>query len=164
MTTESNLLSLSDFKQVVQNAPLFAIDLVVLNDKNQILVGQRLNAPAKGAWFVPGGRVYKNESLEKAFNRISESELGLKIEREQACFLGLYDHFYEDSFFSSDTSAHYINATHVLSLSSDKLTLPQEQHSHYQWLEIDALATSTDVHIYSKIFLPELKKWIETHD
>jgi len=158
------LLNLKTFQQIVENAPLFAIDLVVLNDKHQILVGQRLNAPAKGFWFVLGGRVYKNESLEKAFNRISESELGLKIEREQACLLGLYDHFYEDSFFSSDISTHYINATHVLSLSSDKLTLPQEQHSHYQWIEVDSLAANTDVHIYSKIFLPELQRWIQTHD
>ncbi|MEA1989596.1 MAG: GDP-mannose mannosyl hydrolase [Pseudomonadota bacterium] len=164
MTTESNQLQLKNFKQVVQNAPLFAIDLVVINDKSQILVGERLNAPAKGSWFVPGGRVYKNESLEKAFKRISKAELGAQIERHQAWLLGLYDHFYDDSFISSDISTHYINATHVLKLSSEQLNLPQEQHSHYQWISIDLLNVNNDVHKYSKIFFPELKRWMESHD
>jgi len=157
------MLSEIDFKQVVQNAPLFAIDLVVMDDKNQILVGERLNAPAKGSWFVPGGRVYKNESLEDAFKRISKAELGFEVERNQAWLLGLYDHFYDDSFFSSQISTHYINATHVLKLSSKQLNLPKEQHNHYQWIAIDSLNVNNDVHQYSKMFLPELKKWIENH-
>ncbi|GKT11804.1 MAG: hypothetical protein ISEC1_P0777 [Thiomicrorhabdus sp.] len=86
MTSESNLLSLSDFKQVVQHAPLFAIDLVVLNSLNEILVGERLNAPAQGFWFVPGGRVYKSESLETTFKRISKAELGIRLERAQESY------------------------------------------------------------------------------
>jgi hypothetical protein len=38
MTTESNLLPLKDFKQEVEIAPLFSIDLVVLNPKNEVLI------------------------------------------------------------------------------------------------------------------------------
>lgn len=158
------MLSEIDFKQVVQNAPLFAIDLVVVNDKNQILVGERLNAPAKGRWFVPGGRVFKNESLENAFKRISKAELGFEVERNQAWLLGLYDHFYDDSFFSSEISTRYINATHVIRLSPELLCLPKEQHDSYQWIAIDDLQQNSDVHKYSKIFLPELKRWMDNHD
>jgi len=74
------MLSSEDFKLVVQSAPLFSIDLVVLNEKNQILVGKRKNAPAKGYWFVPGGRVFKNEPLAEAFARITRTELGIEFE------------------------------------------------------------------------------------
>jgi len=158
------MLNLENFKQVVEHAPLFAIDLVVVNDKNQILVGERFNAPAKGAWFVPGGRVYKNESLEEAFKRISKAELGCEVERHQAWLLGLYDHFYDDSFFGDDVSTHYINATHVIRLTNQQLNLPTDQHSHYQWIAIDSLNVNNDVHQYSKIFLPELNRWMENHD
>jgi len=70
------LLEQQDFMQLVKNAPIFAIDLVVLNEKDQLLLGKRLNAPAKGDWFVPGGRVFKNEALVKAFERITATELG----------------------------------------------------------------------------------------
>lgn len=52
----------------------------MLNEKNQILLGQRKNAPAKDDWFVPGGRVLKNEPLEQDFKRVSKNELGLEIE------------------------------------------------------------------------------------
>ena len=75
---------------------MFAIDLVVVNHSNEILVGERFNTPAKGSWFVPDGRVYKNESLEEAFKRISKAELEFQIERDQTCLLGLFDHFYDD--------------------------------------------------------------------
>ena len=75
---------------------MFAIDLVVVNHSNEILVGERLNTPAKGCWLVPDGRVYKNESLEEAFKRISKAELEFQIERDQTCLLGLFDHFYDD--------------------------------------------------------------------
>ncbi len=154
-------LSLTEFEQVVQHAPLFAIDLVVLNNSNEMLIGERLNAPAKGAWFVPGGRVYKNESLEEAFKRISKAELGFQIKRNQAWLLGLFDHFYDDSFFSADVSTHYINATHVVRLSSELLALPKEQRSFYRWIAIDEIELDETVHVFSKVFLPALDKWVQ---
>ncbi len=41
------MLDQETFKIVVKNTPLFAIDLVVINSKQQILLGKRVNAPAK---------------------------------------------------------------------------------------------------------------------
>lgn len=156
------MLSKTDFKQLIKNAPLFAVDLVVLNEKNQILVGQRQNAPAQGFWFVPGGRVYKNESLPSAFNRISQAELGLTLNIENAQLLGLYDHFYKDSAFGEGISTHYINATHLVHLSSEQLTnLPKEQHQDYRWAAINELESDQTVHFFSKIFLPALKAAIK---
>jgi len=64
------MLDFEDFKNLVKNAPLFAMDLVVLNEQNQILLGQRKNAPAKGFWFVPGGRVFKDQAQAYAIHRI----------------------------------------------------------------------------------------------
>lgn len=155
------MLALDDFKHVVEHTPLFAIDLVVVNPNREILVGLRKNAPAKDFWFVPGGRVYKNESLDKAFVRISTTELGGRVERCEASLLGLFDHFYDDSFFSESVSTHYINATHVIRLEAKNLKLPIEQHKDYRWLSMQALSEDTKVHPFSKIFLPKLKAWLE---
>ena len=71
MTIENNHLPLNCFKQVVQHSPLFGVDLIVVNSQNGVLMGERINAPAKGFWFVLGGRVYKNERLEQALLRVS---------------------------------------------------------------------------------------------
>ena len=155
------MLAKDDFKHLIQNAPLFAIDLVVVNEQNQILLGQRKNAPAKGYWFVPGGRVYKNESLEQAVQRISHTELGCEIQRQDLQLLGLFDHFYNDSFFDSQTSTHYINATHSIHLSADALNLPVEQHQAYRWMSLEDIEQDQSIHTFSKVFLNNLKQRIQ---
>ncbi|MHA0563545.1 NUDIX domain-containing protein, partial [Escherichia coli] len=67
------------FKTIVEHTPLISIDLIIRNDKGEALLGQRLNRPAQNYWFVPGGRIYKDESFEVAFKRITFEELGVKI-------------------------------------------------------------------------------------
>ena len=68
-------LSADEFATLVRLGPLVSIDLVVRNDRGQILFGFRKNEPAKNFWFVPGGRIQKEERLKDAFNRICRKEL-----------------------------------------------------------------------------------------
>ena len=60
------MLSLDTFKTVIKSSPLVSIDLIVRNEQGQVLLGKRTNRPAQGFWFVVGGRVLKDESLEHA--------------------------------------------------------------------------------------------------
>lgn len=60
------------FKTVVASTPLISMDLIVQNDAGQVLLGYRNNRPAQGFWFVPGGRILKDEHFEVAFGRLSE--------------------------------------------------------------------------------------------
>lgn len=156
------MLSQQDFEQLVKNAPLFAIDLVVVNPHNQILIGKRVNEPAKDAWFVPGGRVFKNEPLDEAFERISKAEIGLSLPYVQATLIGLFDHFYDNSAFGDDISTHYINATHLVRIENEKLVLPKEQHHAYRWIGLDEVEKDITVHEYSKVFMATLKKMLVT--
>ena len=154
------MLDFEDFKNLVKNAPLFAIDLVVLNERNQILIGQRKNAPAKGFWFVPGGRVFKDETQAQAVQRISQAELGCELTRDQLGLLGIFDHFYDDSCFDNEISTHYINATHLVRLETHRLNFPKDQHTDYRWVTLETLVADDSIHTYSKIFLPTLKQWL----
>lgn len=74
------MLDFALFKTIVNYAPLISIDLIVYNSKSEVLLGKRINPPAKNYYFVPGGRVYKNEKIADAFDRICQSELGCEIE------------------------------------------------------------------------------------
>ena len=85
------------FKTIVKHTPLISIDLVIRKDKGEALLGQRLNRPAKNYWFVPGGRIFKDESFEDAFKRITFEELGVQTSLGEAIFLGVYEHFYYDN-------------------------------------------------------------------
>jgi len=51
------------FLEIADLSPLVSIDLIVYNDKNKVLLGKRANRPAKDYWFVPGGRIRKNEKI-----------------------------------------------------------------------------------------------------
>lgn len=98
------------FKSVIQHTPLISIDLIVRNEQGEVLLGKRINAPAKGYWFVLGGRVRKNETLDDAFVRLVKEELGIEsgITRADAKFLGVFEHFYDDCVFDDEVSTHYI--------------------------------------------------------
>lgn len=154
------MLNHDEFRQVVQNAPLFAIDLVILNGKHEILLGLRKNPPAQGYWFVPGGRVFKGESLDDGFLRVAEAELDQKIQRTESTLLGLYEHFYNDSIFGLSISTHYINATHLVRVANMDTELPIGQHEVYRWVSLDSLNADPSIHQYSKVFLPELLKML----
>ena len=63
-------LSKEEFELVVRHTPLVSIDFVIKNHENQCLLGLRKNAPAAGFWFNLGGRIYKNEIIDEALDRI----------------------------------------------------------------------------------------------
>ena len=55
------MLPKKQYIEVVKNTPLVSIDLIIEDTEGNILLGYRLNSPAKHTWFVPGGVIRKNE-------------------------------------------------------------------------------------------------------
>lgn len=143
-------LDKSLFQTIVANTPLISVDLVVLNKEGKALLGQRLNRPALNHWFVPGGRIFKDESFEAAFKRITKDELGIEINLYEAKFLGVYEHFYDDNFSGSEFSTHYVVLGYALLLEDKNLDLPKNQHSNYKWFSVETLLSEPSVHQYTK--------------
>ncbi|WMN87519.1 GDP-mannose mannosyl hydrolase [Vibrio parahaemolyticus] len=146
------------FKMVVASTPLVSIDFIIRNSKGQILLGQRTNRPAQGFWFVPGGRICKDETFEQAFQRLTKAELGEGYSLKQAQFLGSYQHFYKDNFSEDDFSTHYVVLGYELELDIELSSLPDEQHNHYQWWEVESLFASEQVHINTKAYFSDKYK------
>ena len=134
------------FETVISSTPLISIDLLVKKD-NKILLGQRINKPAQGYLFSIGGRVYKNETIDSAMMRIAKDELNFSLKLTPS-FIGVFEHFYDDSIYQ-DVSTHYINLAYEIEIE-ETLNLPNEQHNEYQWLTIDELLESKQVHKYVK--------------
>ena len=142
------LLNQEVFASIIHNTPLISIDLIVENIKGQILLGKRINEPAKDFWFVPGGRIFKDETLDTAFARIVENEIGLDIKRKDAMFIDVYEHFYKNNVFDNQFSTHYVVLAHKIT-TDEKLVL-NDQHEKYEWFEKDLLLNIDDVHKYTK--------------
>lgn len=149
------------FRTVVGSTPLVSIDLVVENVAGEIFLGQRRNRPAQGFWFVPGGRIRKNESLDDAFRRLTLDELGWGFERCEARLLGVYDHFYSDSVFGTAGSApntHYVVLGYHLRLpAAMHLEPPAKQHGTYRWLPQAEMQACGEVHDNSRAYLATLR-------
>ncbi|PAU86543.1 GDP-mannose mannosyl hydrolase [Pseudomonas sp. WN033] len=153
-------LNAETFRRVVAATPLVSIDLLVENHAGEVLLGQRLNRPAQGFWFVPGGRIQKNETLDGAFLRLTSGELGEGFERSEARLLGVYEHFYPDSVFGeagNNPDTHYVVLGYYLRLPPG-LTLnpPTGQHGCYRWWSKAEMQTSVDVHDNSRAYLAAL--------
>lgn len=144
------MLPIESFKQVVQNTPLVSIDLVVKNAIGQVLLGMRQNAPAKGYWFVPGGRILKDESVSVAFERLVAAELGVDMHFSAAKFHGVYEHLYNDAFVGETISTHYVVLAYQIEIDVALSDLPEAQHSDYRWFDENALADDPKVHKHSK--------------
>lgn len=144
-------VSNKNFKLVVDCTPLVSIDLIVRRMGGDILLGYRRNSPAQNYWFVPGGRIRKNESMATAFERLTKNELNIKIPISQASLLGSYEHFYDDSIFDEEISTHYIAIAYRLEVN-ELLKLPLEQHARYQWFSVGELLSDKFVHDYTKAY------------
>ncbi len=134
------------FEAVISSTPLISIDLLVKKD-NKILLGKRIKKPAQGYLFSIGGRVYKNETIDSAMMRIASNELNISL-KLTPIFIGVFEHFYDDSIYE-DVSTHYVNLAYEIEIE-ETLNLPTEQHNEYQWLTIDELLESKQVHKHVK--------------
>jgi colanic acid biosynthesis protein WcaH len=143
-------LDQEQFQKIVAATPLISLDLIVRNSLGQVLLGLRLNRPAQDFWFVPGGRVRKDENLDDAFLRLAHEELGISFTRANATFLGPYEHFYTDNFSGDSFSTHYIVLGYELICEDLQHALPVSQHERYRWFDVSELINDPKVHQYSK--------------
>jgi colanic acid biosynthesis protein WcaH len=146
-------LAPEDFDSVVRMTPLVVIDLIVQSPEGRILVGRRSNEPAKGSFFVPGGRISKNETLAAAFRRISSAELGVEKRIVDARFLGVYEHFYATNNHElAGFGTHYVVLAYRLAAAVEELRLPKDQHGEFAWLTEAELLRRADVHENTKAY------------
>lgn len=136
----------AEWLEVIRQAPLVSIDLILQDPQGRVLLGWRNTAPARHCWFVPGGAVRKDETLDAALARISLTELGEPLRRADGQLLGVFEHHYPDNFADVDgVSTHYIVLAHQFRFTHS----PQPadlQHERFQWFSPAELLSDTRVH------------------
>jgi colanic acid biosynthesis protein WcaH len=146
-------LSHRDLIEVVKKTPLVSIDLIIENTRSEFLLGLRKNAPAKDFWFVPGGRILKDEPIPDAFKRIAKDELAIILTYEKAEFLGVFEHWYPDNFTQKQkASTHYIVLAHHIKIADTPLEFPNDQHAQYKWFDKSSLLKDEKVHPNTKAY------------
>ncbi|WP_210396905.1 GDP-mannose mannosyl hydrolase [Motiliproteus sediminis] len=137
----------ADFLQIIDATPLVSIDLVVRAADGRVLLGQRNNRPAQGYWFVPGGRIRKNETRAEALKRISLTELGVELALDQGRLLGIYDHIYPDNYYAeAGINTHYVVLAYGFELAGGVVLKRDEQHAAFRWWNEAELLADRAVH------------------
>lgn len=151
-------LSESNFLGVVTHTPLVSIDLIVRDVQGRYLLGRRVNRPAQGSWFVPGGRIRKNETLDTAFARLANDELGIStLTRGDAKLMGVYEHFYSDNFSGVEgIGTHYVVLGYRVPTPLYLPHLPIDQHSDYRWASPAEVLEDMSVDPHSRAYFEHL--------
>ncbi len=148
------MLNDTDFLHIVDATPLVSIDLILRNESGEVLLGRRANRPAQGMWFVPGGRIRKNERVNDALKRISQRELGVTI--GQAKLLGVFDHIYPDNFLGAPgVNTHYVVLGMEAELPGGLTFTVDDQHEELKWWAVKELLGEPSVHENTKAYFRE---------
>jgi colanic acid biosynthesis protein WcaH len=122
------------FEHIVRGAPLCSIDIVIRDPQGAVMLGLRKNNPAKGFYFVPGGRIRKDETLAVAFQRILANETSIELGFSEAFFIGVFEHFYETNWKGlSGFGTHYVCLAYEVRLPARIDAILDTQHSEIVW-------------------------------
>ncbi len=151
----TGILASNAFEHIVRGAPLCSIDIVIRDPHGAILLGLRKNDPAKGFYFVPGGRIRKNETLADAFQRILASETSIELKFHEARFIGVFEHFYETNWKGlSGFGTHYVCLAYEVRLPARVDAVLDTQHVESVWaspVDLEKL----QIHPYTLAYLKQ---------
>jgi colanic acid biosynthesis protein WcaH len=130
------------YDQILRHMPIACVDVAIVCNGCVLLV-RRDDAPAKGAWWVPGGRVFKGETMRDTARRKAKEEVGLD------CHIGPIIHTAETIFPDGPRGipVHSINACFLLYPTHD-VAAPtirlDDHHAGWRW----AQTVTDDLHPY----------------
>lgn len=111
------------YKRIIDVLPILCVDAAVLHKGKFILV-KRKNEPLKGGWWVPGGRVLKGETLEKAIGRKVKEELGIKIKIVRP--FGYFEHYFRENEFGVESGIHQVSIVFLVKPVSLNIKLDKQ--------------------------------------
>lgn len=147
-------LNNKEFKNIIDKTILFAFDFIISYQK-KILLLKRKNSPAKNYWFVPGGRVFKNEKMKDAIKRILKNEININNGNFYSIKTGaLYEHFYkkDNVFGDRDLDTHYIVQTIIIELKNIDNIKIDSQTSKFKFYNLNEIKKSKNVHRFIKSY------------
>ncbi len=150
MAKNNKLIGDKEYKNIVKLVPIVCVDLI-LTDGNKFLLGKRVNQPAKGQWFFPGGRIYKGEKIVDAAIRKAKEEMGIKILAKDLSIIGVGETIFDGK--GIDKARHSINVVCLVKISDKtKFNFDRTQHSEIKWFS----EINPDWHEYVKEFLRKI--------
>ena len=123
-------LSPDDYNQVLSLVPIVCVDCIVVNDRGEYLLVRRANEPFKSEFWIPGGRVYKNERLINAVHRKMREEIGVEVEIIRN--VGFFEEFLEKTAQDIENGAHTVSIVYLVKPKNLDIKI-DGQSSEWAW-------------------------------
>ncbi|MEI6528441.1 MAG: NUDIX domain-containing protein [bacterium] len=127
----SKMIPHKKYKEIVDLMPILTVDIIVKSGEHFVLV-KRNREPMKNAFWTPGGRVFKGETIHKSAKRILKGELGVRIDK--FTFIGVYEDRFTKSHFGCPT--HTTSVVFEAQLEKTNIKL---DHQSSSWILSDKL-------------------------
>jgi len=112
------------YDQVVKLMPIPSVEALIVK-QSAFLFLRRRNEPAKGQWWLPGGRIRKGETLQNALFREVEEETGSSVSIVRQ--INAYSRIFPER--------HDITIVYLCETKGDKVVLNCE-HSEYAFFKV----------------------------
>ncbi len=119
------------YRQILETMPIPCVDIAVVANGAVLLV-MREDAPAKGEWWLPGGRILKGEMMKDTAMRKAQQEVGI------ACNVGPIIHTAETIFPDGPDGIpiHSINSCFFMFPADPTFEVTLDAHSReYRWVD-----------------------------
>lgn len=123
-------LPVDEYRRILRAVPIVCVDCLVANGEGQYLLVKRRNEPMKGEYWVPGGRVHKNEKLADAVHRKMREEIGIEVIIIKN--LGFFEEFFERTAEEVEGGTHVISFVYLVKPKSFDIHL-DDQSSEWGW-------------------------------
>ena len=120
---QTDFLPAKLFNRITECLPVVSVEALIATDDGLLLL-KRNNAPVKGGWWFPGGRVRKGESLQDALRREVKEETSLEL--SHCRLINVYSRVFPE--------LHDITIAYLCSINRNKVVL-NEEHSEYAFFK-----------------------------
>jgi len=122
------------YKKIIKKIPILCIDLIIIYQKQFLLVKRNQN-PLMNEWWVPGGRVRQGELLEDAAIRKLNQELSI-YEYSGLKKYGIYQDYFKESSIGSHL---YHTVSIVYKLNINNISTIEIDNTSKEWKLLDRL-------------------------
>jgi colanic acid biosynthesis protein WcaH len=123
----NNFIEEELYNKIRNLVPRCCVDLVIINEYKETLLGMREFEPCKGEYWILGGAIHHNETIDDAIKRKLYEEAGI-TSIEASNFIGV-EEWCNDRLNFHDICLTYSIMTRKITLRSDS------QHDYLRWFK-----------------------------
>ena len=124
------------YENIHKHMPIMCVDIVLKTNNKQFLMVKRNTDPAIDKWWLVGGRVLKNESLEQAVKRKTLEEIGITISEVEEIVSG-YEIMFKEDPYNHGTGTHNIVTcylSYLININNIKLDKYHKEYKLFKYI------------------------------